>query len=301
VGRRGRRQRGGWTGAVAVLLACLGTFPPVASGAAVRKTTAPATTAPAPIAASYGPSPYQTVEVYPSATMGSPIVVLIHGGGWASSPGASYQVSEALALQRAGVTVVVANYDTYARVTGAFPTEVDDVVDAARWSVAHAGDWGADGTDLELLGGSAGGQLVALAADRLDADTPGTVRSVVTLSGALDMVALVQDANAHTVSGYIGLHLREALGCPSYAVPCTTAMAEPWSPAQQVTAATCPGNSLIINDTQELMPLDQPASMVSALDAAGCPVTEILQPGRKHSFNGWSSVSARVTAFLLTN
>jgi len=299
MGRRGRRRLAGLTGAAAVALACTVTVPVTASGGAAR--VAPPTAAPAPFTASYGASPYRTVVVYPSATAGSPVVVMVHGGGWASSTGGSYQVREALGLQRAGLTVVAANYDTFDRVTGAFPTEVDDVVAAARWSVAHAADWGADGADLELVGGSAGGQLVELAADRLDAEAPGTVRAVVTISGALDLVTLLHDAAAHTISGYLGYHLHKALACGSKAAPCTDALAQPWSPAQQVTSATCPGNSLIVNDTQELMPLDQPASMVAALTAAGCPVSEILQPGHNHSFNGWLAVSARVTAFLLAN
>jgi acetyl esterase/lipase len=300
--RAGRRQLGRWTGALA-LTALLGATSTVAgvvetagtAGAAGRATATPV---PASYGASYGTDPYQTVQIYPAGRTGSAVVLLVHGGGWASTPGRTSQVNQALGLQRAGFTVVAANYDTFDRVTGAFPLEVDDVVAAARWAVAHAPDWGADGADLEFVGGSAGGQLVHLAADRLDAAAPGTVRAVVTLSGALDLVALVQDVATHSVSGYLGYHLRRALACGSTAVPCTAALAAPWSPAQQVTAATCPGASLVVNDTQELMPVDQAASMVSALTAANCPVTEILQPGHNHSFNGWLAVSDRVTAFL---
>lgn len=299
-GGRGDMARAGrrWVTAVTGALALVSLLTAAPAGGAGRAAPDGSAGPPAPLAAAYGTSPYQTVEVYPAATTGSPVVVLVHGGGWASSPGAAYQVSEAVGLQRAGFTVVAANYDTFDRVTGAFPLEVDDVVAAARWAVAHAADWGADGTNLEFVGGSAGGQLADLAADRLDAGTPGTVRAVVTVSGALDLVALVQAAASHTVSGYLGYHLHRALACGSKAAPCTADLALPWSPAQQVTSATCPGASLVVNDTQELMPVDQATSMVSALSAAGCPVTEILQPGHNHSFNGWLAVSARVTAFL---
>ena len=140
------------------------------------------------LTASYGSTPYQTVTVYRAKTNGSPLVILVHGGGWDSSTNVDYLPKEAADLQAAGFAVFDVNYDTMPRTYGAFPLEIDDVVDATIWAMAHATSYGASPTNVEMIGGSAGGQLVAMAAKDLNASHSGTVRAIVTLSGALDFV-----------------------------------------------------------------------------------------------------------------
>jgi acetyl esterase/lipase len=282
----------------AILLTLVGVAIPNAASAVAAKATPPPVT---PVTVAYGPSPYQTVTVYPAAAPGSPLVVLIHGGGWESSLTKVYQPTQAQALRAAGAAVFVVNYDRTAPPVGAFPHQVDDVTAAIGWAVANAATYDADPTNVELVGGSAGGQLAMLAAEQMDTAVPGSVRAVVTLSGALDLVLLMKDVVAHTVSGYIGYHLRQALGCGSVTVPCTTAVESAWSPAEQLTPAGCPAATLVVNDTHELMPVDQADSMTAALQADGCTVTEILQPGNLHSFADWHSVSGQVIPFVLAN
>ena len=294
----GRRRPPTWV-LVAILLTVGTVLVPITTRAASAGTPAPPPVT--PVIAAYGPSPYETVTVYPAATPGSPLVVLVHGGGWESSLTAAYEPTEAQALRAAGAAVFVINYDRLELPTGAFPLQVGEVTAATGWAVAHAADFDADPADVELVGGSAGGQLAMLASEQMDVAVPGSVRAVVTLSGALDLVGLMQDVAANTVSGYIGLHLRQALGCASRTAPCTTAVEAAWSPVQQLTPAGCPAATLVVNDTHELMPVDQADSMTAALRADGCAVTELLQPGREHSFAGWNSVASQVIPFLLTN
>jgi acetyl esterase/lipase len=291
------RHRRTWWGAVAATFFLLVT-------AAVPIAVPVAAAAPppvTPVTAAYGPSPYETVTIYPAAVPGSPLVIMVHGGGWESSLTTIYQPSQAQALRAAGAAVFVINYDRTVVPVGAFPVQVDEVTAATGWAVAHAADYDADPANVELLGGSAGGQLAMMAAERMDTAVPGSVRAVVTLSGALDLVALMNDVAVHSVSGYLGFHLRQALACGSKASPCTAAVESAWSPAQQLTRAGCPAASLVVNDTQELMPVEQADAMVSALRAGGCTATELLQPGRQHSFNGWHAVAGRVLAFVMAN
>ncbi len=284
------------------LLAPLATSGPSAAAVATTRTTTTTTLPGAPpVTESYGTSPYETATVYPAPAPGAPLVVLVHGGGWESSLDKTYQPSQSASLQAAGFAVFVLNYDPASPATGAFPVQLDDVTAGIGWAVANAATYNADPTNVELLGGSAGGQLVSLVAEQLDVTSPGTVRAVVTLSGALDLVALMQNVAAHTVSGYVGLHLRLALGCASKRTPCTTAVESEWSPTQNVTPADCPPASLVINDTQELMPVAQADDMTAALQADGCAVTELLQPGRNHSFAGWKGVQTPIIAFLAAN
>ena len=65
-----------------------------------------------------------------------------------------------------------------------------------------------------------------------------------------------------------------------------------------MTPGDCPASTLVVNDTHELMPVDQAASMTAALQGAGCGVTELLQAGNQHSFADWHSVQRTVVPFL---
>jgi acetyl esterase/lipase len=251
--------------------------------------------------ASYGSSPYQTVTVYPAPTTGAPLVILVHGGGWDSTVGYDQLPTEAIDLENAGFAVFDVNYDTMPRSYGAFPLEIDDVVNATSWAIAHADSYGADPTNVEMIGGSAGGQLVAMAAEELNAAAPGTVRSIVTLSGALDFVLKMEDIQDGRVRGYDATHSQEALGCRLKDDTCTVALETQWSPAEQVTSGDCPADALIINSSDEREPVDQANSMTSALDASGCRVTEIIRDGHEHSFAYWNSVKAVVAMFVSAN
>jgi acetyl esterase/lipase len=250
---------------------------------------------------SYGSSLYQTVTVYPAPTTGAPLVILVHGGGWDSKVGSDQLPTEAKDLQDAGFAVFDVNYDTMPRSHGAFPLEIDDVVNATAWAIAHADLYGADPTNVEMIGGSAGGQLVAMAAEELNAAAPGTVRSIVTLSGALDFVLKMEDIQDGLVRGYDAIHSQEALGCRLKDGTCTVALETRWSPAEQVNSGDCPAKALIINSSHEAEPVDQANSMTSALDAGGCMATELIRDGHGHSFAYWNSVKAEVAMFVSAN
>jgi acetyl esterase/lipase len=251
--------------------------------------------------ASYGSSPYQTVIVYRAKTNGSPLVILVHGGGWDSSTKVNHLPKEAADLQAAGFAVFDVNYDTMPRTYGAFPLEIDDVVDATIWAMAHATSYGASSTNVEMIGGSAGGQLVAMAAEDLNASHPGTVRTIVTLSGALDFVLRMRDIEAGTVKGYYAIHPQEALGCWLKDGTCTVRLEKEWSPARNVTSSDCPLDSLIINSSNEPEPVDQANSMTSALHQAHCAVTEVIRDGTQHSFSYWNSEKDLIESFVASH
>jgi acetyl esterase/lipase len=250
---------------------------------------------------SYGQSRYQTITVYPSPAKGSALIILVHGGGWDSKPTQNYLPTEAADLQSAGFAVFDVNYDTTPRGQGAFPLEINDVVAATIWSVTHAAAYGASPTNVEMVGGSAGGQLIAMAAEEINAFAPDAVRSIVTLSGALDFVKKMQDIQNGTVRGYDAFHAQTALGCRLRLGTCTPQLETKWSPAENVTNTNCPPASLIINSSHESEPVDQADSMTSALRAHNCAVTETIRNGSAHSFAYWKAVSASVIGFLGAN
>jgi acetyl esterase/lipase len=131
----------------------------------------------------YGVDPLQTVTVYAAITPRSPMVVLIHGGGFRSSAGdAAHLATKAHSLVNAGFAVFTVNYRDD-RTSGAFPNQVVDVLAGTRWAIANAAMYNADPARTTILGGSSGGTLAALAAESLGS----TVRHVIPLCVNLDL------------------------------------------------------------------------------------------------------------------
>ncbi|MET0271817.1 MAG: alpha/beta hydrolase [Phenylobacterium sp.] len=108
------------------------------------------------------------LDLYRPAGAGAkPLVIYIHGGGWtggtARNAGAFANFPAVLAdLASRGYVVASLNY----RLSGEapFPAAAEDVDAAIRWLKAHAGEYGIDKSRVAVWGGSAGGQLAALAA-----------------------------------------------------------------------------------------------------------------------------------------
>jgi acetyl esterase len=242
---------------------------------------------------SYGSDPLQQIKAYTAARPGSPLVVLVHGGSW-HSVDHEFLPLEAADLNGAGFAVFDTNYRSFTS-QGAFPHEINDVVAATRFAIAHAGAFHANPKDVTLIGGSAGGQLVASASQTLNA-VPDTVARVVTLSAPTDFATLVRDGQSGVLAADGLSGVEQGLGCA--AASCTPAQEVPWSPAQSVTASNCPSNWLIINGTNELIPADQADAMATALRAHGCHANVMLHDGSAHAFAAWPVVRDQVIAFV---
>ena len=250
------------------------------------------------------PNSVQQGDMYPSPAPGSPAVLFVHGGGWIGNNRLEF-VTKVRQLQAAGITVFNIDYCLdNTRGISAFPTEVQDVEAATRYLIAHAPQYNADPNNVTLLGGSAGGQLAAMAALSLDAAAPDTVKGVVTLSGPFDFTSLMrEDLAGETRSLSFARNIPRALGCtitrPKTGAATSTCMEgteTEWSPVDHVT--TCPPHWLMFNSENELIPLGQEEEMASALIGAGCSVTASVEAGSGHAFAYWPTVEPTITGFL---
>lgn len=131
--------------------------------------------------------------VLPSGSGPAPVVLLVPGGGWTSAdPAGLGPLAEALA--RGGAVAVTSTYRIGP--DARFPVPVEDVLCAAAKAVADARAAGRGGGRLVLVGHSAGGPLVLLAAlrpssFRAGCDAPPVVPdAVVGLAGAYDLPQL---------------------------------------------------------------------------------------------------------------
>ncbi|MCZ2111514.1 MAG: alpha/beta hydrolase [Dehalococcoidia bacterium] len=114
-----------------------------------------------------GPAGEIPVKLFrPEAATGTlPLLVFLHGGGWViGSPATHQKLAAELSL---GANVVVVSVDYRMAPEDPAPASLDDCVAAIRWSVEHAAELGADGSNFAIGGDSAGGNLTAAACLRL--------------------------------------------------------------------------------------------------------------------------------------
>lgn len=243
----------------------------------------------------------------PSGTRSlDPILILIHGGGWTSGDKERYApVSRALATE--GYVVFNIDYTLAASRSPGYPRQVDEARTALSWVRKHAADYHGDTGRIAVAGGSAGGYLAAMLALRDDTAGAAPVRAVVSLSGPLDLGALVADLRAATTSPsgtcqpvscailqQATASLRSLLGCDP--VQCSAQLVHAASPVSYVTSASPP--FFLANGTQEPVPATQATSMAAALKAHGVPVTLDLVPGAQHSIQYAPAISHELLTFL---
>lgn len=230
-----------------------------------------------PKGTSYDPSPEEVLTVYPAAQPGAPTVVLVHGGGWRVQ---RVHTEVAEELQAQGFTVFYVDYPQDTPLTPAFPLEPDAIENAIHYAKADAAADNGNPENTILLGGSAGGNLVELAAERIP------VRAVVVLSGLSNLSALI---GAKLRVEKIGEDVEQALGCVETA--CSESFAEEWSPALHV--AMCP-TWKPFSSKGDPVPVSQAQEMLAALRAAGCPASLTVLGGARHAFEYWGKVREEI-------
>ena len=107
----------------------------------------------------YGPTRRETLDVFPAAEPGAPVLVFIHGGYWRSLDKSDHSfVAPAFTCE--GACVVIPNYDLCPAVT--IPQIAMQMVHALAWTFRHAARFGGDPNRITVIGHSAGGHLAAM-------------------------------------------------------------------------------------------------------------------------------------------
>jgi arylformamidase len=135
-----------------------------------------------------------SLDVFPAAQAGAPVLVFIHGGYWRSLDKADFSFV-ALPFVAAGAMVVVPNYSLCPAVT--VDTIALQMAHAMAWVQRHAADHGGNAARCVVAGHSAGGHLAAmlLTCDgrRLASDLPQRlVRRAVSISGLYDLAPIAR-------------------------------------------------------------------------------------------------------------
>jgi len=213
-----------------------------------------------------GPGPYATV-------------ILVHGGGWIAGDKLGDTKPMLAPLTQAGFAWFSINYRLAPQYR--YPACLDDVYTAIRWVKAHAAEYHLDPARIALLGTSAGGQLVEMAAVQGPPDT--RVAAVVPFFGPSDLVA-------QTIARG-GLHrdLTSLFGVTKMDTP-TIATLRAASPLNFVHPGLPP--FLLIHGTADkVVPYEQSVALNARLKAAGDISDLITVEGGSHAMGNWNKVA----------
>ena len=241
----------------------------------------------------------QIVDIYVPGTPGPhPLIVYIHGGGWANGhtrhSGAMADFPKALAsLAAEGFTVASLEYRLSAEAR--FPAQVEDADAALRFLRAHAAEYRIDPARVGLWGGSAGGHLAALTATAchdatLDPNGDGCVQAVSTWYGVYDFAGMTATPDGNAAGARL-------LGCDG---PCPADRIRAVSPVTYIDRRD-PPFLLIHGEDDKVVPVAQSHLGEAALRKAGVPVEAIYIPGVDHSFIGTTPEATRAATLKATN
>jgi acetyl esterase/lipase len=231
------------------------------------------------------------LDLYTPATKGShALVVYVHGGAWVR--GTKREVGPvrdgpAVLAQLAQRGFVVAAVEYRLDGEAKFPAAVQDVKAAIRFLRSRAAEYGIDPSRVGIFGGSAGGQLAALA---------GTSCGVAALDPPTEPGASPPSDCVQAAAAWYGVHdFRTVptppgqtgpgpyLGCPTRQCPTETLRFA--SPVAYVDPKD-PPFLLIHGLADKLVAVSQTREFEAALRAAGVPVKAIYIPGVDHGLVG---------------
>ncbi len=218
----------------------------------------------------------------------TPVVVVIHGGGWVEGT-KEERVLEMMPYLQMGFAAVNVEY-RLGRVSLA-PAAVEDCRCALHWVFANAKKFNFDPNRVVIQGGSAGGHLALMTGmltpaagfdrecrqpeDNYWSQNPGTgqdprVAAIVNWFGIADVLDEIHGANA---KGYAVVWLGDQLNADE--------IAKRVSPINYVTK-DLPPIITIHGDKDALVPYEQSVRLHKALDAAKVPNQLVTIPGANH-------------------
>jgi acetyl esterase/lipase len=118
-----------------------------------------------------------------------PVVIYLHGGGWAFGSPASFR-KLGMQFAEAGYLTILLDYRLAPE--HPFPAALEDTIFAIRWARDNAHRWNGDGRRIAIGGDSAGANLALSALTSSADELRSLVRAAVLFYGAYDLHATAQ-------------------------------------------------------------------------------------------------------------
>ena len=237
----------------------------------------------------YGPHPMQRADRYRRRDLegSAPVMVQVHGGGWTGGRRGRQGAPLMHRMAELGWVVFDAGYRLSPKAT--YPDQLIDVKAAIAWIRETSEVHGADPSFIVLTGGSAGGQLVAMAAltagDR--ALQPGFEESETSVAGCVPLYGvhdMLDRSGTRPKWPYLASHIVKAE--PS-------AAPDLWKLTSPIKSATAdrPPFFIVHGALDSLVRPSESRRLRDALVAVGGPpVGHAELPGATHGFDALNSV-----------
>jgi acetyl esterase len=217
-----------------------------------------------------------------------PVVIYLHGGGWAFGSPASHRK---LGMQFAEAGYLTINLDYRLAPEHPFPAALEDSMFAIRWASDNARRWNGDGRRIAIGGDSAGGNLAVSAITSSAPELRAPVRAALLFYGAYDLAATAERTRAEAglqtqlntyVAGDKGL-----FGDPRV------------SPLKAVAPGLLPP-CLIMGAGDDSWCLADSLALAQALSAVASPYELHVMEGMPHGYMQMSTLEACRAAMRLT-
>lgn len=212
---------------------------------------------------SYGANASQKLDLgLPGGrTVNTPLVVVVHGGGW--STGDKNELTWLLTgLKQRGFAVANINYRLTLNQPDNYKMQLDDLDSAVQFTLRQSSVYTFNGQKLYIVGHSAGGHLSLCYAYTRNAS--GKVKAAGSLAGPTDLFAM----SYYNFNIYNPI-LQPFLGVPLFpSTPAATQRYKDCSPQYQATA-TVPATIFIHGELDIVITPDQSSSMHAKLGTLG--------------------------------
>ena len=227
---------------------------------------------------SYGTDSLQAMDIYlpkGRSSDSTPLIVLIHGGGW--NGGTRREFSSYIDTFRQRMPHwAIANVD-YRLVGGGhiFPSQEMDIKKALEFIVSKSDEFAINENNIVLLGASAGGHLALLQAYKYE--NPA-IKGVIDLFGPTDLITMYNEP-WHPLVPYA---LQTVTGTtPSQ----NLALYQQSSPVYHV-KFNSPPTLILHGELDHIVSISQSKSLKKALDNAGVRNEFIIYPNERHGWYG---------------
>lgn len=234
---------------------------------------------------SYKDIPFKQVEghelfldIYlPEDVQNPPLIMWIHGGGWAM-----LNRNWNLVMPMLDRGYAIASVDYRYSDEGAFPTQMYDLKDALHYLKTHAGEYGYDASKVVVSGDSAGGHLAVMMGVSVGNKDWETQEGDYSLQAVVDFCGAVKiSAGSNPEDGWVFTQL---LGT-ELGTKTAVARAAFASPVNHIDGTEPP--FLILHGSEDpVVSPEHPRTLRNALEAAGTPVHMYFIPGGHHGLSG---------------
>jgi alpha-L-fucosidase 2 len=205
-----------------------------------------------------------------------PVAIVVHGGGWQSGDKEVDPAPIVAALAKARFVSFSINY-RFAP-ANRWPACFEDVKTAIRWVKAHAAEYHGDPNRIALIGYSAGGHLVCLAATTAGPDTQ--VQAVVGLAPPTDLELDLPER------GGLSKPLQDLLDQPKEVTDASRKLLHDISAVNHIHPGL-PPFLLIQGNADKSVPYAGSIAFAAKLNAAGVPCELITIANAPHRLKDW--------------